>query len=123
MEDIKEYALQLENKLREAKTELERMNLGNAHDVIVSALSINCECKDKRALNMNDIVTCTLTETGASVVNSVYMELNTKNGVVCETNYKCGDTYTSSLWDLFVIFGSRMCAGADCMIKDIKMCE
>jgi hypothetical protein len=72
-------------------------------------------------MELNDIAVITLTATGANHLN-VYHEYFVKKypTIILKTDYKEGDDYESSLWDILGIFAEYYHAGREVVFTNLR---
>lgn len=72
-------------------------------------------------MELNNIVTVTLTKRGADILNRKAMRLNRVFKIMLNReDYKEGDDYTGSLWMMFECFGQACLAGSEAVFTNLR---
>ena len=107
--------------ISKAKDELELSNYGNVRKELNFLLTNGVIMAEDDGLDMNDTITCILTEEGAKKVNAYYKCVNDRfpNGHPMKCDYKEGDLYENQFWSALSIV-EPFSIGQDVYFKNIK---
>lgn len=120
MEELKNKIEQIFAHIQNAKEELEQMNVGKAHEELIEAIKLGVFHFDDDGLEMNDTVTCTLTDKGAAIINMRHEDMKRVHPQGdYKTDYKEGDEFSGTLWYIISLLPAFH-MGQDVYIKNIK---